>query len=177
MFTVSDSSWYAIRVKSNRERVTSDALRGRDYEVVLPLYRECRMRGYDTRTVERPLFPGYVFCRMDINQRLPALVVPGVLHIVGVGRRPVPIDPSEIAGVITLLESKMNVTPFEFPPIGERVCIHTGPLRGVSGTVLGHRGEEKLVVSISLLQRSIAVDVDRQWIMSTMSCPAPTAAY
>jgi transcription antitermination factor NusG len=106
---------------------------------------------------------------MDINNRLPALIIPGVLHIVGVGRKPEPIDPSEMADVMTLLESKLNVTPFDYPPVGERVRIYRGPLRGVTGTVLGHKGSEKLVVSVSLLQRAIAVNVDRQWVMSTTS--------
>ncbi len=165
-----DSPWYAIRVKSNREWVTSDALRGRDYEVIFPSYHELRTDGCEARTVERPLFPGYLFCRMDINNRLPALIIPGVLHIVGIGRKPEPIDPSEMADVMTLLESKLNITPFDYPPVGERVRIYRGPLRGVAGTVLAHRGSEKLVISVSLLQRAIAVDVERDWVTSATTC-------
>ena len=161
----SEHLWYAIRVKSNREKITSAALEGKNYEVLVPSYCERRARGTAIRSVELPLFAGYIFCRFDVNERLPVLTVPGVVHIVGTGRTPQPVDPIEMAGVRALLESRLEVSPFTYPPIGERVQVHEGPLRGVQGTVIAHKGSEKLVVSVSLLQRSVAVDVDRQWIV------------
>jgi len=158
----SDSTphWYAIRVKSNRERVTADALRGKNLEVLLPAQRAGGPRGER----EIPLFPGYLFSRFDVQKRLPVLTIPGVVHIVGFGNVPVPVDPVEIAGVRTMIESSLEMMPFAYPPLGRKVQIQFGPLRGLEGVILAHKGEDKIVVSISLLQRSIAVAVERDWI-------------
>jgi transcription antitermination factor NusG len=160
---LSDSTphWYAIRVKSNRERVTADALRGKDLEVLLPAHRDSRP---GKPAVEIPLFPGYLFCRFDVHVRLPVLTVPGVVHIVGLRKVPLPIDPIEIAGVQALIQSPFRVMPFPYPPVGRRVEIQEGPLRGVEGVVLAHKGEDKMVVSVTLLQRSLAVALDREWL-------------
>jgi transcription antitermination factor NusG len=153
--------WYAIRVKSNRERVTADALRGKDLEVLLPTHRDsCTGKPQ----LEIPLFPGYLFCRFDVHNRLPVLTVPGVVHIVGLGNVPLPIDSIEIAGVRALIQSPFRVTPFPYPPIGRRVEIQAGPLRGVEGVILAHKGEDKMVISVTLLQRSIAVALERDWV-------------
>jgi transcription antitermination factor NusG len=153
----STPEWFAIRVKSNRERVTADALRGKDLEVLLPARREDRGK-------ETPLFPGYLFCRFDVQRRLPVLTVPGVVHIVGLGSVPVPIDPIEIAGVRAMIQSPLQVMPFPYPPVGRKVEIQNGPLRGIEGVILAHKGEDKMVVSVTLLQRSIAVAVERHWV-------------
>jgi len=156
--------WYAIRVKSNRERVTAEALRGKDLEVLLPTQLDNRIR---KPSIETPLFPGYLFCRFDAHIRLPVLTVPGVVHIVGLGNIPLPIDPVEIAGVKAMVQSPLEVMPYPYPPLGRNVEIQSGPLRGVEGVVIAHKGEDKMVVSITLLQRSIAVALDRQWVSLT----------
>ncbi len=163
MFPSEGYEWYAIRVKSNRERVTADALRGKGLEALLPAYREC---GKGNPSREYPLFPGYLFCRFDARQRLPVLTVPGVVHIVGFGSVPHPIDPIEMASVKALIQARLPVRRYPFPPVGDKIAIQAGPLRGAEGVILAHRGEDKLVVSVSLLQRSIAVAVEREWIIS-----------
>jgi transcription antitermination factor NusG len=166
LFVLSHSTphWYAIRVKSNRERVTADALRARDLEVLLPTQLDSRTRKPSLMT---PLFPGYLFCRFDAHVRLPVLTVPGVVHIVGLGNVPLPIDPVEIAGVKAMIQSPLEVTPYPYPPLGRSVEIQAGPLRGVEGVVIAQKGEDKMVVSITLLQRSIAVALDREWVTLT----------
>jgi len=155
--------WYAVRVKSNRERVTADALRGRSFEVCLPIYRECRQSRNRARVVELPLFSGYIFCHFDAANRLPIMTVPSVVHIVGYGNVPQPVDPSEMASVFTLIQTNLPATPCAYAT-GQRVRIHEGPLRGVEGVVLAEKNVTKLIVSVSLLQRSIAVDVEREWV-------------
>ena len=162
MFSNESRCWYAVRVKSNRERVTAAVLKARDYEVLYPSYSESRTRG--SLTKELPLFPGYIFCRLDVNDRLPVLMVSGVVHIVGNGRTPEPVDPVEMAGVFALLQSQLPLRPTAYPPVGERIQMQSGPLRGVEGLVVAHKGATELVVSVSLLQRSMAVDVDIRWI-------------
>ena len=175
MFCCPERLWYAVRVKSNREWVTAEALRGKNYEVLLPRYREYRSRGTVSRPIELPLFPGYLFCRLDVNNRIPVMIVPGVVHIVGIGRAPAPVDPQEMAGVLAMVESSLDLNPFTYPAVGERVRVEGGPLRGVEGTILAHKGTEKLVVSVSLLQRSMAVDMDRNWVATPAAAPQSTA--
>ena len=157
----STQHWYAIRVKSNRERVTADALKGKELEVFFPAYRDNRV---GKPPLDIPLFPGYLFCRFDARVRLPVLTVPGVVHIVGLGNVPIPIDSAEMASVKALIGSPFRVLPFPFPPVGRKVEIQAGPLRGVEGIVLAHKGEHKMVVSVTLLQRSLAVTLERQWV-------------
>jgi transcription antitermination factor NusG len=169
------AQWYAIRVKSNRERVTVDALRGRDMEVCFPTYRERRISGNRARTVELPLFSGYVFCRFDVGNRLPIMTVPGVVHIVGLGSVPQPVDPNEMASVFALLQADLSAAPHPYAT-GRRVRIHAGPLRGVEGVVVAHSDATKLVVSVTLLQRSIAVNLDPQWVQVLSDSPTMECA-
>jgi transcription antitermination factor NusG len=164
MMELSEARWYAVRVKSNREKVTAQALRGRNLDVCLPLYRESRTRGDSTRTVELPLFAGYVFSCFDSRNRLPVLTVPGVVHIVGFGTEPEPVDPLEIASLRKVVESRLHANPHPYLPVGHRVQIRTGPLRGAEGVIVAHRNETTLVVSVTLLQRSVAVAMEREWL-------------
>jgi len=156
--------WYAVRVKSNREWVTAEALKGKDFEVFLPTYQQHGSGRNTARAITVPLFAGYLFCRFDVGNRLPILMVPGVVHIVGYGNTPEPVDEDEIARVFAVTQSHLQVTPYPYPPVGESVCLSAGPLRGVAGVVLAHQDEKKLVVSVTLLQRAIAVDVERDWV-------------
>ena len=83
--------WFALRVRSNFEKVTSQILRQKGYEAFLPTYFSRNRWSDRVKTVERPLFPGYLFCRFDQADRLPILVTPGVVGVVGLGKIPVPI--------------------------------------------------------------------------------------
>src|SRR6516225_1357830 len=103
--------WFAIRVKSQRERSIAASIGTKGYEEFLPLYH-CRRRWSDRmKSMELPLFPGYVFCRIDPLLRLPILTVPGVLHVVGIGRIPAPIDDSEMASIQYAVRSGLRVEP------------------------------------------------------------------
>lgn len=157
--------WFAIRVKSNRERVTALGLQGKGYEVFLPEYRreESGGRGRDAAV----LFPGYLFSRFDIYNRLPILTLPGVMHIVGVGRNPTPVDAEELESLKLIIQAGLSVNPNEAYTVGEKVLIEEGPLAGAAGIVVGHKSE-RLIVSISLLQRSVSVVLDPSWISSKM---------
>lgn len=124
-----------------------------------------RIRWSDrVKTVEKPLFPGYVFCGFDPHRRLPILTTPGVLHIVGFGKEPVPVDDVELEAVRATLRSGLLVRPWPFLQVGERVVVERGPLAGVEGRISQFKGAFRLVVSISLLRRSIAAEIERGWI-------------
>jgi transcription antitermination factor NusG len=148
------NAWYAIRVKSNRERITAQSLQGKGFEVCLPRYSKA----------ETPLFPGYVFSHFDPHQRLPILTIPGVVHIVSFGGVPQPVEESEMIALLGILKSGLPVVPYPILPVGQSVCLKKGPLAGLCGVILSHKQEARFVVSVTLLQRSVAVEVDRSWI-------------
>jgi transcriptional antiterminator NusG len=166
---MSKDQWFAIRVKSNRESVCSVALEGRGYEVFLP-QQVLQKSEKKKKTTTYPLFPGYLFCRFDCECRLPVLTVPGIVHIVGIGKRPHPIEDEEIESLRVVVQTGLPMNANAPYTIGGKVRINQGPLTGVVGIVSGTRtkndGEPTLIVSITLLQRSVAVAFPQSWLQS-----------
>ncbi|PYV33009.1 MAG: NusG-like protein [Acidobacteria bacterium] len=159
-----ERSWFALRVRSRHERIVASALCDKGNEVFLPLYR-CERRWSDRiKELELPLFPGYLFCRFDILNRLPILVTPGILHIVGIGRVPYPVDEAELEALKTIVISRLGVEPWPLLEVGQRVRIESGPLAGVEGILVVKKTPLRLVVSVTLLQRSVAVEIDHGWV-------------
>jgi transcription antitermination factor NusG len=117
------------------------------------------------KEVELPLFSGYLFCRFDINKRLPILITPGVMHVVGIGKTPQPVEEDEIAALQSLVFSGLQAEPRSYLNIGERVRIEIGPLSGVEGVLVALKGSSRLVLSVSLLQRSVSVEIDESWVV------------
>ena len=156
--------WYALRVRSLYENTVATHLQGRGYESLLPLYK-CRRRWSDRfKEIELPLFPGYVFCQFNILNRLPILSIPGVVHVVGVGKTPFPIDDTEIAAIQAAVKSGLPSQPWPSLQVGHRVRIEYGPLCGLEGILLDFKGRQRLVISVTLLQRSVAVQIDGAWV-------------
>jgi transcription antitermination factor NusG len=157
-------SWFALRTRPNCEKVVSLGLRGKGFAEFLPVYQTRRRRVDRYKTVETPLFPGYVFSRFDPLARLPVLTIPGVMHIVGIAGVPVSISEEEIESLKTLVESRLSLQHWPFLGVGQQVQMIDGPLRGARGIVIACDEREKLVVSITLLQRSVAVEIERRWL-------------
>ena len=153
--------WYALHVKTRFEKVVSRNLRGKGYDEFLPLYRRTSRWSDRTKQIELPLFPGYVFCRFNPAHRLPILTIPGVNTIVGIGKILMPVEESEIANIRTVLESDSYCEPWPFLQIGQKVCVERGPLAGTEGIVALVKNSYRLVISVNLLQRSVAVEIDR----------------
>lgn len=156
--------WFALRVKSNFERTAAFHLIQRGYKQFLPTYTVRTNWSDRVKNIEKPLFPGYVFCAFDPARRLPVLMTPGVLHVVGIGRDLVPVNESELKAVWTTLRSGLLIRPWPYLQVGETVAIERGPLAGVEGYVVQIKGNFRLVVSISLLQRSVSAEIERDWI-------------
>jgi transcription antitermination factor NusG len=167
--------WYAIHVKSKQEHLVSAGLHGRGYEAFLPLYRSQRSWSDRQKQLDLPLFPGYVFCRLNVDRRQPIVSVPGVVSILGLGRTPMPVPEEEVAAVQRLVRSGLMAVPWPFLRTGERVLIERGPLVGLEGTLLEIKSGLRLVLSIELLQRSVAAEVDRAWIRPVPKSLPPTA--
>jgi transcription antitermination factor NusG len=109
--------------------------------------------------VDLPLFPGYVFSQFAVDRRLPILTIPGVLHVVGFGKTPEPIDDVEMSSLQALVRSHAEVHPWPDQFVGHRVRLTGGSLAGVEGTLTSVKGNHRIVVTISLLQRSVAVEI------------------
>ena len=156
--------WYAIRVQSKFENLASATLRGKGYEEFLPLYRSRRRWSDRVKELDLPLFPGYLFCRFDVHDRLlPILTTPGVISIIGAGRTPVSVDDEEIGAIRAILRSGLAAQPWPFLRVGSKVYVERGPLAGVEGIITNTDKVYRLIVSVSLLQRSVAVEIDREW--------------
>jgi transcription antitermination factor NusG len=156
--------WFAIRVKSNFEQKVATGLRNKGLEEFLPLYQSRRRLSDRYKTVDLPLFPGYLFCRLDLDHRLPLLTTVGFLYIVSFGNKPVPVDEGEIAAVQFVVRSGLPAMPWPSLAVGQRVRLERGPLSGLEGIVTQVGMRDRICVSVTLLQRGVSVEVDRDWI-------------
>jgi transcription antitermination factor NusG len=156
--------WYALNVRSRYEKTVADFLKSLGYAWFLPTYKARRFWSDRIKEVEAPLFPGYLFCRFDIRNRLPILTIPGVQQIVGGTKFPTPLDTAEIRALQTMVEAGVGREPWPFLQVGDRVRIEHGSLAGVEGILLQMKGRHRLVISVTLLQRSVSVDIDSAWI-------------
>jgi transcription antitermination factor NusG len=161
--------WFAATVKPQHEIAVARSLDLRGIEQFSPTFDLSRgHQRADRRLLRRPLFPGYVFCRIDRLARTAVLQTPGVTSIVGFGGIPEPIPEIEVERVRAMVASGVSVTPHPWLGQGVRVRIHDGPLRGLEGIVVNTRDEYRLVVSVDFLRRSVSASLDR-------SCVAPVA--
>lgn len=166
--------WFAIRVKSQCEKMVSGALRYKGYEEFLPLYSSRRCWSDRTKVLQLPVFAGYLFCQFEMSQRMDILKTPGVCNIVGQGSLPHPVDPKELDNIRVSLRSGRRIEPWKGLAIGDRVRIDRGPLRGIEGQLLRVKGTTHLILGIELLQRSVAVEIDEAWVSAGKDIPLPT---
>jgi transcription antitermination factor NusG len=158
---MSSALWYALKVRSRSEWAVARNLQGKDYEVFLPTYLMKRRWSDRVISSEVPLFAGYLFCRFDVQRRLPILATPGVQLIVGSARVPEPVADSEIQGIRLIVESGNVYEPYPYLSVGAAIRITEGPLAGLTGIALRIKSNFRLVASVHLLQRSVAVELDR----------------
>lgn len=155
-------AWFAVQVKPRMEKTTAFLLESKGYEQLLPTYKEVRNSGREA--AEKPLFPGYVFCRFDSDLRSPIITTPGVVRIVGCGRQPVCIDDAEMEAIGVVTATGAPAEPHPYLMHGQMVEVCGGPLRGLRGMIAGQGEASKLIVSVTLLQRSISVEVEPRWL-------------
>ncbi len=160
---MSDLQWFALSVVPRKEKVTAQMLRLKGYTEFLPVYTEKRRWSDRTKVVELPLFPGYVFCRMDPATRLPILKMPTVMSILGIGKDPQPVADPEIEALQTVCRAGIHAIPYPYLVSGAKVRINEGPLTGVEGILMEEK-QTRLILSITLLQRSVSVEIDSAWI-------------
>ncbi len=152
--------WYAVRVRSRFEKIATTHLSERGFEAFYPSYSTRRRWSDRIKTIEMPLFPGYLFCRTDLRSRLPIMTVPGFMDFVGFGCGPAPVEDDEVDSIRMVTERGQKYQPWPFSKAGQRVQVISGPLRGMHGVMVETRNERHILVSVTLLQRSVLVDID-----------------
>lgn len=152
--------WYTIYTSANHEKSVAEQLRARQIEHFLPLYESTR-RWKDRRIkVQLPLFPGYVFVRILLRDRLQTLQVPGVSRFISFGSAPVVLPDLEIEALRAGAETRVRMAPHPYLTVGRRVRVRNGPFAGVSGVLLRRKGKLRVVISIDLIQKSLVLDAD-----------------
>ena len=156
--------WFAVQVRSGREHLCARHLQMRGYNVFLPCYYEHRRWSDRVKKIETALFPGYVFSLSDGDVVGRLVTAPGVIRIVSDGHRPVSVPPDEIDAIRRVVDAGLGAEPLEYLQAGERVRIDIGPLQGTEGIVIRMNNRHRLVLSVSMLQRSVAVEIDPAWV-------------
>jgi transcription antitermination factor NusG len=164
--------WFALQVKTRHEQAVAASLHGRDIESLVPVLKERRRWSDRLKTVQSPIFPGYVFCRLEQIARLAAVKTPGAIRLVSFGGRACPLEAPEIESLLALSATHVMAQPCGYLPVGQRVRLVDGPLAGLTGVLTRSDKANRLIVSIDILQRSIAVDVGDARVQSV----APLAA-
>jgi transcription termination/antitermination protein NusG len=152
--------WYAAYTSANHEKRVAEHFRVREVEHFLPTYSSVR-RWKDRRvTLQLPLFPGYVFVRIALRDRLRVVQVPGLARLVGFNGTPAALPKEEIAALRATLASGVRAEPHPFLTAGRRVQVKNGPMAGIEGILLKRKGRFRVVISIALIQRAVALDAD-----------------
>jgi transcription antitermination factor NusG len=156
----SERQWYVAQTRSRHEKLVSRQVANRGMECFLPLYRSMRQWKDRRKEVELPLFPGYVFAKLTSQERRPVLEVPGVVRFVSCGPNPASLPEDEMEALRNGLEQRVFAQPHAYLQLGCKVRIVRGPMAGAQGLLVRKRDRIRVVISIDVIMRSIAVEVD-----------------
>jgi len=157
---VANYNWYAVHTRHQHEKIAARILEYKDFEVFLPLYKARRRWQDRIKEISVPLFPGYLFVREGQERWLQILTAVGVSSIVSCGGRPTVIPHSEIEGVQRIVERALGIEPHPFLKTGDWVRVKYGPIAGVEGILVRKKNIARLVLSVEMLGKSAAVEVD-----------------
>lgn len=163
-----EMNWFAIRTMSRHEQKVNDRLMGKSFHVYLPKVQVWSRRLDRRKLIEKPLFPGYLFveCALTNEFLLDIIKTPGVANVLGyTPYEPSPVPRDQIDSIKTVIDSGTKIKYHPFLDIGDRVVVVMGPLKGVIGILLSSNEKKgKLVISVDLLNRAIAVEMD-EWMV------------
>lgn len=158
---VDDSqAWYALYTRHQHEKTVADLLARKNFTVYLPLYESSRRWKDRVKQLSLPLFPSYVFVQGGLDRQLQMLTTPGVFSVVNCAGKAQPIPEPEISAVRRMVEGPLRAEPHPFLKCGDRVRVKRGPLEGLEGILSRTKGLFRLVVSVEMLAKSVAVEVD-----------------
>ena len=162
-----EPAWYAVQVRSRKESHIASQLENRGVECFLPKFKAVRRWSDRIKELDQPLFPGYLFCRFHLDDRRPLLLTPGVMQIVGTARTPTAVAASEVLALQQAVAAGVPRQPWPFIEVGEQVRVIYGSLSGLEGILLNFKGSHRVVLSVTLLQRSVAFEVELAWVRPT----------
>jgi transcription elongation factor/antiterminator RfaH len=169
------SSWFVVQTKPWFEKIAANSLQMKGYEVFLPHFIKRKQRRNQITTIQCPLFPGYLFCRLAGPVFGKVLLTPGVRRFVAFGGSPVPIATCEIEWLQKLQASNIMHSPWQYIPTGTRVRIISGPLCGIDGILLHSDHHRHLIISVDILQRSVSITLDDLTVLRALPQPMGTA--
>ena len=152
--------WYAIYTCANHEKRVAAELTARAVEHFLPLYSSVRRWKRRLVRLDLPLFPGYIFVRLALVERLRVLQIPSVVRLVGFRGLPTALPKTEMESLRIGLSQRLGALPHPLCTVGRRVRITGGPFAGLEGVMKRGKNSLRVVVSLELIQRSVAVEVD-----------------
>jgi len=153
-----------LHVRTRKENAVAEQLVEHGFDTFVPKYKVVRRWSDRLKELEQPLFPGYLFCRFDLDRRRVLLTTPGVIQIVSVGQVPAAVDEAEVEGVRSALQSGLGVQPWPCLEQGERVRVTYGNLRALEGILVCFKGHHRVVLSVTMLHRAVALEVDLAWV-------------
>ncbi len=156
----SGMAWYAVRVRGRSEPLVAESLAAKSVECFLPCWEERRVYSDRVRRMPIAAFPGYLFCRIDLTERVRILSTPGVQYLVGSERTPEAIDDQVVSSLQKAFSRAERASLISYLHAGDLVRILDGPMAGATGILLRSKTQQRLVISVNILQRSVAVEVD-----------------
>jgi len=160
--------WFALQTMPKNERKVERLLKQKGYDCFTPTYRSKRQWSDRIVEIDSPLFPGYVFCRFNSSAMGKAISTQGVTRVVGFGGTPAEVAGEEIEAIQLLTQTSLLREPWKYLPHGTIVRVETGPLAGVQGIICADENKRKLVISVTLLQRSVAIQFDEDTVISVI---------
>lgn len=169
----SSPRWYAAYTRSRHEMISAEEMKRRAIEQFVPTYEAVRRWKDRQKRLSLPLFPGYVFVRIALDERRRVLVIPGVVRLVGFGDRPVPLDDDEIEKLRSLLSHRAHMQPHPYLKAGRTIRILRGALAGLEGVLIRRKGRVRLLMSIELIRCSATIEVDAADVEPIAGPPRP----
>ena len=156
----SQPRWYALYTCARHERRVAEQIERRQVSCFLPSYRCVRRWKDRNKELELALFPGYVFVHMSLSNKLKVLQVPGVVRLVSFHGKPAPLPAAEIEALRDRLSGSAKFEPHPYLRAGRKVRVHSGPFQGLEGVIVRRKDRYRLIFSIDLIQRSLAIELD-----------------
>jgi transcription antitermination factor NusG len=157
--------WFALYVHARKEAFVASQLESQGVECFLPLYKSVRKWSDRVKELQQPLFPSYLFSRFDYQDRRAVVMTSGVLQVVGNGRTAIPIPDEEISALQAGVASGSAHEPWPYIEVGEKVRVACGAMTGLEGILVNFKGNHRVILSVSLLRRSVAFEVDLAWVV------------
>lgn len=172
---VEDNAWYALYTRHQHEKMVADLLSRKDFNVFLPQYEATHRWKDRLKKLTLPLFPSYVFVKGGLDRQLQIMTTPGVYSIVANAGRAAAIPEEQIDAVKRMVDGSLRVEPHPFLKCGDRVRVTSGPLEGIEGVLVRKKNLTRLVLSIEMLMKSVAVEIDA-WMIERINSDKPLLA-